>query len=704
MVPGLTVQVDLAGAAPRLDLAGNPDPKQPRRPAYAMGSVLLDVPPVQRKLAVTATPSASKLAPGERGSIAIAVVDAAGKPVAGAQTAVFVVDEAILALSDHTFDDPLDAFYEELARETSSSYARSALHLATPLGYKQSGAPITSRRYGTIGHGSGSGTGSGYGVGSGRGRPRSEGLMGPIADNEMPDPDKVSPLKKVKVGVRQSIAVRSDFNPLAAFSPVVTTGPDGKAVAEITMPDNLTRYRVVVLAVAGDKQFGKGESTMTARLPLMIRPSAPRFLNFGDTFQLPVIVQNQTDAPMTVKLAARTANLALTDGAGRSVTVPANDRVEVQFPTAAALAGTARFQIIATAGTASDATEIQLPVWTPATTEAFATYGTIDAGVIAQPVALPGKVVMQYGGLEVTTASTNLQALTDALIYLVRYPFECAEQRASRVLAIVSLRDVLVAFNAKDLPSQAKLASSVARDLEQLAKLQDRSGGFHWWSLGEDADPYLSVYVTHVLVRAKAKGYAVPPEMLVRAKEYLRGIENALPDPLDDGVTLAIEAYALYVRKQLGDADVAKAKQLVIKAGGVDKLPLEVAAWMLGAFGKSPAAATERAAIVRLAMNRVGETAGAASFQTGFKAGGHHLLASDGRVDALLLDALIEEQPRHELIPKLVTGLLAHRKRGRWLSTHENAFVLVALERYFRTYEKVTPNFVAKVWLGSDFA
>jgi hypothetical protein len=61
-------------------------------------------------------------------------------------------------------------------------------------------------------------------------------------------------------------------------------------------------------------------------------------------------------------------------------------------------------------------------VWTPATTEAFATYGVIDDGVIRQPVALPGKVWPQFGGLEVTTASTNLQALTDAMLYLVPTP------------------------------------------------------------------------------------------------------------------------------------------------------------------------------------------------------------------------------------------------------------------------------------------
>ena len=128
------------------------------------------------------------------------------------------------------------------------------------------------------------------------------------------------------------------------------TGADGKATVEVKVPDNLTRYRIVAIAAAGDKQFGKGESALTARLPLMVRPSPPRFLNFGDTFELPVVVQNQTDAPMTVKVAVRATNAAITDGAGREVTVPANDRVEVQFPAAAEMAGTARFQIVGASG------------------------------------------------------------------------------------------------------------------------------------------------------------------------------------------------------------------------------------------------------------------------------------------------------------------------------------------------------------------
>jgi uncharacterized protein YfaS (alpha-2-macroglobulin family) len=69
-----------------------------------------------------------------------------------------------------------------------------------------------------------------------------------------------------------------------------------------------------------------------------------------------------------------------------------------------------------------------------------------------------------------------------------------------------------------------------------------------------------------------------------------------------------------------------------------------------------------------------------------------------------MLESLIQEDPKLDLIPKLVTGLLAHRKAGRWLNTQENAYALLALDLYFQTYEKVTPDFVARVWLGNDYA
>ncbi len=80
------------------------------------------------------------------------------------------------------------------------------------------------------------------------------------------------------------------------------------------------------------------------------------------------------------------------------------------------------------------------------------------------------------------------------------------------------------------------------------------------------------------------------------------------------------------------------------------------------------------------------------------------VLNSNRRADGVILEALIGDQPTNDLIPKIVRGLLAHRTRGRWENTQENVFILLALDRYFNTFEKVTPNFVARAWLGDRFA
>src|SRR5262249_8990573 len=110
------------------------------------------------------------------------------------------------------------------------------------------------------------------------------------------------------------IALRQNFDALALWSPTVKTDSNGHAVVNIKLPDNLTRYRITAGAVDAGNKFGKSESNLTARQPLMVRPSAPRFMNFGDKVDLPIVVQNQTDKDMAVDVAIRATNAAFDMG------------------------------------------------------------------------------------------------------------------------------------------------------------------------------------------------------------------------------------------------------------------------------------------------------------------------------------------------------------------------------------------------------
>ena len=494
---GLTVQMVLAGQAPRLRDDGSTDAKLPPRPAFATATLPLHVDPVEQRLTVSAAARQRVTEPGATGTVDVSVKGADGSPVAGADVAVVVVDESVLSLTGYKLADPIAAIYTEETNERSADYLRNSLVLANPAVFgaqAPSASPPT-----TVGAATGSpslarrqlgGSDDAYRFGPENGR-LTEAASGTT---------RVTP---------QEVRVRTNFNALALFSPSVTTDAAGVAHATFRLPDNLTRYRVMAVAADRTDRFGAGESSLTARIPLQIRPSAPRFANFGDRFELPVVVQNQTDKAVTADVVLEASNLSLTGAHGKRVDVPANDRVEVRFPVETDAAGTARYRVSAADGDHLDSATGEFPVYTPVTTEAFATYGVVDNGVIAQPLQTPSGVVPQYGGLEIDTSSTAMQALTDAVVYLEDYEYESADAYASRIVALTSLRGVFAAFGGAGVPTPAQVDARIRSDIKALEALQNPDGGFSTWTRGGEPQPYVSVQATEALVLARLAGFAV---------------------------------------------------------------------------------------------------------------------------------------------------------------------------------------------------
>lgn len=693
-IPNIHIQVDAVGSAPRVDDAGVPVSDAPARPAYASGGLNLSIPPLTRTLTVGASLADAQIEPGGKTTLDLDVKDATGNPVANAELAVVVVDESILALTNYQLADPISTFYSQRSSDLSSVYGRASIVLTNPLALANAARGDDLQALATASDAMNKSFGAGDMV-------EEEAMM------EMAPMAAEAPAVDGMGGGAEApslIAVRSNFDPLAVFEAEVHTDENGKATVQIEVPDNLTRYRVMVVAVdSGGQQFGKTESNLTARLPLMVRPSAPRFLNFGDKFEFPILLQNQTDEEIIVDVVLAATNISLPEGAGQRVTVPANDRVEVRFYAETEQAGTAQFQIGAVSGSYADASSLEIPVYTPATTEAFATYGVVDSGAIAQPIAKPSDVYSQFGGLEIQTSSTALQTLTDAVMYLTNYPYESTEQLSSRILGIAALKDVLTAFQAEGLPSADEMVASVNQDVTRLQGIQNYDGGFPYWRRGQESIPFNSIHVAHALQRAKDKGFEIPPEMQENLHYYLTDIESHYPHWYSQYTRRVLSAYALYVRDLMGDNDAAKARALLEEAS-LEDFSFEAIGWIWQVLGDDANSARQLDEIRLYIQNHVVETAGAANFTTHYDDQTYLILSSDRRADAILLDALIADDEQSELIPKLVAGLLAHQTRGHWGSTQENVFVLLAMDRYFNTYESQTPDFLARIWLGETYA
>ncbi len=697
-LPNIHAQVDIVGNAPRTDDQGEIQKDLAKRPAFASGSLNLSISTESRELTVEAEPVDKTLEPGGNTNIDLTVKDFRGEPVANTEVAVIVVDESVLALSNYQLANPLDAFYTNRGEGTTDYHLRKDVLLGNPEDVKAPPPPLPSTVDAEVSSSKMKRETSNLPV-IGRSPLGLLDLQAGIANEAEQDSNDANK--------QEQINLRKNFDALAVFAPNVKTDSSGKATVPIKLPDNLTRYRIMAVSVDTAKRFGKGESSITAKQPLMVRPSAPRFMNFGDKIELPIVVQNQTDKDMLVNVGVRATNATLTNGGGRKVLIKANDRAEVRFPVNADMAGTARFQIAVNSGKFSDAAEIDLPVWTPATTEAFATYGTTDEnGAIVQPIQAPNDVYSQFGGLEVTTSSTQLQELTDAFIYLYQYKFACSEQISSRMLSIAALKDVLQAFKAEEMPSEADIKAQFARDIKVLQSRQNSNGYFGLWRKDNERYkyPFVTAHTAHALTLAKQKGFDVPEGMLTKVKPYLKNIESHYDEwHKSPQVRWTISAYALYVRNVMGDNDSAKAKKLLAEAT-IEKMPFEALGWLMPVLVDGKNAAAEVEAIKRFLLNRTSETAATAQFNTDYGDDAWVIMYSNRRADAVLLEGMLKADKDNDLVPKITRGLLDHRQKGRWNNTQENVFILLALDKYFQAYEKITPNFVNQVWLGNAYA
>lgn len=698
-IPSVNVQVDINGVK-REDPTGDAGGEL-KRPAFASGRIAIEVSPYKKQLSVAVKPVSSALAPRGKANVAVTITDSSGAPKSNAEVALWVVDEAVLALSGYTVPDPVALFYAPADDAVSDTHSRSTiLQQEIPSSWMEDANAMVSQSAAPLG---------GYADGD------AEMAMPSAMEKEMPRPAPKMVRAVMKKGegagapAPAPILVRSNFDALAFYKTTLQTDASGTVNVSFTMPDSLTRYRVMAVAADDVNRFGNGESTMVVRLPLMVRPAAPRFLNFGDRFEFPVVVQNQTDSPQTVQVAVLGDNLVFGDStatlsvgsdgkisAGKEIVVPASDRVEVRFAAATVQAGTAQVQVVAASRSAGDSAVAVIPVWTPATSEAFATYGSVQTGNVIQPVKAPKDVWRQFGGVEVTTSSTGLQALTDAFIYLVSYPYSCSEQLASKVLSIATLKDVLSAFNAEELPSEGTLKQEVAAALTTLKGRQNWNGEFGMWRRDGRSWPYANVHVANALAVANKKGFKVDSDMLQRSVRYLQSIDSYIPSWYSEDSKNSLRSYALYVLHKMGHSDEKKAAALIQRVG-LEKLSFEAKGWLLPVVQKNDALKEK---LLRDSANHVTQTAAHAHFVTSYTDGEYVLMHSDRRVDGIWLEGLLDVDAGNPLIEKLMSGLLAHRKQGRWESTQENAFVLCALDKYFHVYEKVTPDFVSRVWLG----
>ena len=134
----------------------------------------------------------------------------------------------------------------------------------------------------------------------------------------------------------------------------------------------------------------------------------------------------------------------------------------------------------------------------------------------------PGRPRRRFGGAVRYDVAGLVQALD-------RYPLWCLEQATSRGFPLALLPDGPLAGPDR----AARLQQAVGFVLDR----QRFDGGFGLWSASAEAEPWLSVYATEFLLRARDAGAAVPEQAMIDALKFVAGAADE-PGDKPDGFRL----------------------------------------------------------------------------------------------------------------------------------------------------------------------
>ncbi|MEZ5168447.1 MAG: alpha-2-macroglobulin family protein [Acidimicrobiales bacterium] len=212
------------------------------------------------------------------------MTDADSAPVADAELLVVAVDEAVLALTGYDLLDPLEVFYAPIEGGVNTNRGRSTIRLTDPEALVELSRQLEKDIGATLEKATG-GRDDAFVAGEATADFANDAEAPQAATRSAAGGDGSAP-----------VAVRQNFDAPAAWQPDVTTGADGTATVAIDLPDSLTRYRIMVVAVDGADRFGSDRGQphgLAAVAGAPVGSPVPQLRRRHR--RLPIVVQNLTD-------------------------------------------------------------------------------------------------------------------------------------------------------------------------------------------------------------------------------------------------------------------------------------------------------------------------------------------------------------------------------------------------------------------------
>jgi alpha-2-macroglobulin len=597
-----------------------------------LASTEIQVEDESKKLQVQIITDQSTYGPGQPMEVTIAVSNSSGKPVR-AEVSLALVDEAIYSLSAELAPSIFNAFYSPRFNSVGTYDSMSPDRIIFAGGFGSGGDP-------------------------------GPGPAGP----------------------------RQNFQDVAAWFPDLLTDSTGKVKVTLTLPDNLTSWRLTAKAFTLNNLVGEAITNVETKKDLIIQPILPRILTSGDNVQLTALVQNFGDQPRKVEVSMAGSGLTVNGEVTRSVLVEVDQTIPLTWDVNVLTNTDSQidFKAVAEDG-ASDSVQLTLPVQPAAAPNINSLAGDFSQE-LNLIIPMPGGIVPETSQVLLQLNSDTSGTILSGLEYLTGYPYGCVEQTMSRALpnAVVSRADRVLNL---DPALKKKMDPLIQASLQKLYNLHHPDGGWGWW-WDDPSDDYQTAWVLFGLALISDAGYSVNQNVIDDAAKYL----HARLDEMDERT----QAYALYSLALAGKGSLEETKAFAdASMYGLDSFSQAALALALEKNGDHQAA--------KYLLDRIGKQAVRQGQQVywpqGVGDGEYHkkTMASSVRTTALILDAYVVIQPSSDLIPGITKYLLSSRHGlSGWGSTNETSYAIIALTDYLFLQRDIAVNASVLIELNGE--
>ncbi len=289
----------------------------------------------------------------------------------------------------------------------------------------------------------------------------------------------------------EASSIRENFSDYAFWEPRLSTDSEGKATFDVTFPDDITSWETYFLAMNGKKQTGQTKGLIKSYKPIMGQLAAPRFLVTGDTTYAIGKVLNYS--PNTINVTTR---------------FEINDQLKIEKEQICKDNLTDSLKIIA--GTDSlkvkyslekkdgylDGELRNIPVFPKGMEETIGSFFVLDSDTVIRPIFNP-----LLGEVSLYAKSDVLEIMEEELSYVLAYRYNCNEQLASKLKALL-MQQVIADYRHQKFNAEKE----IIRLIRQLGKNQIENGLWGWWK-DSDESQWVSLHVLEALTKANKLGY-----------------------------------------------------------------------------------------------------------------------------------------------------------------------------------------------------